>query len=323
MKKFFLLLFLCTLHLASLSQDTTIIAKDTSYWKKKAQFGFGLNQAAFSDNWKAGGVSSIAFASFLNADVNYLKDKISWDNSLRSDYGILKNKGQSLRKNIDRILIDSKLGYKISTSWNLFASLNFLSQFDAGFEYDRSFTDAGGNVVAVRDNLISKFMAPAFLTEAAGLEYRPVKYFWIRFGAASMRQTFVLEERFNNNRAIDLNGNGIINEPEDGFSSKVNYGAAEGKNFRNEVGLLTMEADFNKEIAKNLILQAHYWSFTTYENPAATDVRFDIALIAKINKYANVRLAGTFLYDQDQDLKTQYAQSFTLNFAMNWEKKKK
>lgn len=323
MKKFSFLIFLVFLHYASFSQDTTIIAKDTSYWTKKAQFGFGVNQASFSDNWRAGGVSSIASSSFFNATATYLKDKVSWDNSLRSDYGVVKNKGQNMRKNIDRILIDSKFGYKISTNWNLFASLNFLSQFDAGFEYDRSFTDASGNVVAVRDNLISKFMAPAFLTEAAGLEFKPVKYFWIRFGAASMRQTFVLEERFNNNRARDLNGNGIINEAEDGFDPQVNYGAPEGKNFRNEVGLLTLEADFNKEIAKNLVLQAHYWSFTTYENPAATDVRFEVALIAKINKYANVRLAGTFLYDQDQDTKTQYAQSFTLNFAMNWEKKKK
>lgn len=322
MKKFLFLCFLCS-HIKGFSQDTTILAKDTSYWKKKAQFGFGVNQAAFSDNWRAGGVSSVAFTAFLNADANYLKDKISWDNSLRSDYGILKNKGQNLRKNIDRILIDSKFGYQISKSWNLFASLNFLSQFDAGFEYDRKFTDAGGNVIAIRDNLISKFMAPAFLTEALGLEYKPAKYFWLRFGAISMRQTFVLEERFNNNRATDLNGNGIINEAEDGFNLQTNYGVAEGKNIRNELALLTLEADFNKEIAKNLILQAHYWSFTTYQNPAATDIRFEMAIIAKINKIANVRLAGALLYDQDQDLQTQYSQSFTLNFAINWEKGKK
>ncbi|GAB4128162.1 MAG: hypothetical protein OHK0045_15480 [Raineya sp.] len=323
MKNFLLSFVLIFSTYSVFSQDTTILAKDTSYWNKKAQFGFGFNQASFSDNWKAGGVSSVAFTSFLNADANYLKGKVSWDNSFRGDYGIVKNKGQNLRKNTDRILIDSKFGYKVAKNWSLFGSLNFLSQLDAGFEYERSFKDAAGNVVAVRDNLISKFFAPAFLTQSLGIEYKPVKYFWMRFGAISMRQTFVLEERFNNNRALDLNGNGIINEVVDGFAPQVNYGVAEGKNFRNEVGLLTLESDFNKEIAKNLVLQFHYWSFTTYENPAATDVRFEIALIAKINKYANARLAGSFLYDQDQDLKTQYAQSFTLNFAMNWEKKKK
>ena len=105
MKKVSPLLFFLSLAFACFSQDSTNIVKDTSYWKKKAQFGFGVNQAAFSDNWKAGGVSSFAFASFLNADANYLKDKISWDNSLRSDYGILKNKGQNLRKNTDRLQV--------------------------------------------------------------------------------------------------------------------------------------------------------------------------------------------------------------------------
>jgi len=316
------LFIILLLPLAVYSQDSTKIVKDTSYWRKQAQFGFGLNQASFSDNWRAGGVSSVAFASFVYANANYLRNKTSWDNSFKFDYGVLKNKNQNLRKNTDIILIDSKFGHKVAKNWNLFGSLNLLTQLDAGFEYQREFKDANGNVVEVRDNLISKFFAPAFFTQSLGIEYKPVKYFWIRFGAGSMRQTFVFEERFNNNRAIDLNGNGIINEPTDGFSPQVNYGVAEGKSIRNEVGLLVLESEFNKEVAKNIIIQAHYWSFTTYENPAATDIRLDIALIAKINKYANVRLAASLLYDQDQDLKTQYAQSFTLNFAMNLGKAK-
>ncbi|PKQ66868.1 DUF3078 domain-containing protein [Raineya orbicola] len=322
MKKF-AYLFVCFLLVKQSFAQKDSAIRDTSYWKKSAQMGLGFNQASFSDNWKAGGVSSVALASFLYADANYLKDKISWDNSLRLNYGIVKNKGQSLRKNQDRILFDSKFGYKLSKNWNLFASLNFLTQFDAGFEYERQFKDNAGNVVAIRDNLISKFFAPAFLTEAAGLEYKPVNYFWVRFGVASMRQTFVFEPEFNNNRAIDANGNGIINEPTDTFDPKVNYGVAEGKSIRNEVGILTLEADFNKEVFKNIVFQAHFWSFTTYENPLATDVRSELAIIAKVNKYVNVKLGAIILYDQDQDLKTQYAQNFTLNFAMNWDNKKK
>ncbi|MCS6795333.1 MAG: DUF3078 domain-containing protein [Raineya sp.] len=322
MKKFAYLFVLFLLGQSVLAQNENQVS-DTSYWKKSAQLGLGFNQASFSDNWKAGGVSSVALASFLYADANYLKDKISWDNSLRLNYGIVKNKGQSLRKNEDRILFDSKLGYKLSKSWNLFISLNLLTQFDAGFEYERQFKDNAGNIVAVRDNLISKFFAPAFLTEAAGLEYKPVNYFWIRFGVLSMRQTFVFEPEFNNNRAIDANGNGIINEPTDTFDPKVNYGVAEGKSVRNEIGILTLEADFNKEVFKNVVFQAHFWSFTTYENPLATDVRSELAVIAKVNKYVNVKLGAIILYDQDQDFKTQYAQNFTLNFAMNWDNKKK
>lgn len=125
------------------------------------------------------------------------------------------------------------------------------------------------------------------------------------------------QSRFNNNRDIDLNGNGILGEPTDGFSPQVNYGVEQGKSFKNELGLITLETDFNKEIVKNLILQLHYWSFTTYKNPAATDVRGEVALIAKVNTFMNVKLSSIVLYDQDQDLTIQYAQVFMLNVSMN------
>ncbi len=285
--------------------DTSKVAaikKDTSYWVKSGQVGFSFNQASFSDTWRAGGVNSIALGLFLNGKANYLKGRISWDSFAIFEYGFVKNKGQSLRKSNDRMLLDTKYGYKISKSWNLFASLNFLSQFAEGYTFT---TDAVTK--AESQTLISNLFAPAFLSETAGFEYKPVKYFWARFGLASMRQTFVLEDKFNNNTA-GVGGT---------FDEKVNFGAKQGKNIRNEIGLVRIEADFNKEVMKNMILQTHFVSFTTYEDPLATDVRLDAAIIAKINKYANVKLGGTLFYDQDQVAKLQWTQMMTLNFAVN------
>ena len=287
-------------------KDTAIIApikKDTSYWVKSAQTGFSFNQASFSDTWRAGGVNSIALGLFLNGKANYLKGNISWDNAAIFEYGFVKNKGQSLRKSNDRMLLDTKYGYKISKNWNLFASLNFLSQFAEGYTFT---TDAVTKIETQK--LISNLFSPAFLSETMGFEYKPVTYFWARFGVASMRQTFVLEDKFNNNKA-GVGGT---------FDQKVNYGVQEGKSIRNEVGLMRVEADFNKEIMKNILLQAHFVSFTTYEDPLATDVRLDAAIIAKINKYANVKLGGTLFYDQDQIEKLQWTQMMTLNFAVNF-----
>ena len=200
------------------------------------------------------------------------------------------------------MLLDTKYGYKISKNWNLFASLNFLSQFAEGYTFT---TDAVTKVETQK--LISNLFSPAFLSETMGFEYKPVPYFWARFGVASMRQTFVLEDKFNNNK----DGAGGV------FDQKVNYGVKEGKSIRNEVGLMRFEADFNKEIMKNIVLQAHLVTFTTYENPLATDVRLDAAIIAKINKYANVKLGGTLFYDEDQVAKLQWTQMMTLNFAIN------
>jgi hypothetical protein len=308
-KSFFgLLLSLLIINRLS-AQDTP---KDT-LWRKNAQTGFSFNQATFSDNWKGGGVNSIALGLFFKAKANYKKGKISWDNLADLQYGIVKNKNQNLRKSNDIILLDSKVGYAISDHWNLFASVNFLSQFDAGFAYDEKATDpAPGGGSFVRDRLISKFLAPGYLSETMGLEYKPVDYFWIRFGLLSLRQTFVLEDRFNNNQGKNIPYSGD-------FDPQLNYGADKGASVRNEVGLLRIDADFNREIAKNLVFKAHLITFTTYKDPAATDVRLDAALIAKINKFANVSLGGILLYDQDQDLNVQINQALQMNFAYNFQ----
>src|SRR5690606_13426198 len=45
-----------------------------NYWKTKTNFGINLNQAAFSDNWSGGGVTSVALGSVLNYKAEYNKD---------------------------------------------------------------------------------------------------------------------------------------------------------------------------------------------------------------------------------------------------------
>jgi hypothetical protein len=63
----------------------------TSYWKKAFKTGLNINQASFSDNWKAGGVNSIGLTSFLNYKANYKKEKVSWDNEIGLSYGFVNN----------------------------------------------------------------------------------------------------------------------------------------------------------------------------------------------------------------------------------------
>ena len=53
-----------------------------SHWKKKLVFNFNINQAAFSSNWKAGGINSIGLNGAFNYRLNYSKDRISWDNTI-------------------------------------------------------------------------------------------------------------------------------------------------------------------------------------------------------------------------------------------------
>src|SRR5690606_916416 len=135
---------------------------------------------------KAGGISSVAFNSHLDARADYASGNVSWDNEVQLQYGLIKNKGTEQRKSIDRIYLDSKYGQKISSDWNAFVSANFLSQFAPGYDYD---IDADGN-----DRLISNFLSPGFLTFALGAEYKPNPHFFLRLSPFAPRFTFLADD---------------------------------------------------------------------------------------------------------------------------------
>src|SRR5688572_11269585 len=154
-------------------------------WKKKLVANFSLNQASFSSNWIGGGINSLGLNGAFNYKANYAAGKDSWDNEIDLLYGFVKNEGQGFRKNIDRIYLDTKYGYKLSSKWGLFTSLNFLSQFSKGYRYE---DDAAG---IEQSFLISDFLAPAFITSAWGAEYAPATFFKLRLSPFAPRLTIV------------------------------------------------------------------------------------------------------------------------------------
>src|SRR5690606_14535633 len=102
---FMLRTFLSLVLLLGLQVTATAQTAADTTWRRSFSAGLNLNQASFSDNWKAGGVNSIALNTYLNARADYRWERISWDNSLQLQYGLLKNKGEGLRKSIDRIYL--------------------------------------------------------------------------------------------------------------------------------------------------------------------------------------------------------------------------
>jgi hypothetical protein len=263
-----------------------------SNWKKAFKTGLNLNQASFSSNWKAGGVNSIGFNTFLNFRANYKKDVHSWDNEIDLLYGMVNNQGQGYRKTTDRIFLDTKYGRALSKKWDLFAALNFQTQFAEGHKYD---TDALG---VETKSLISAFMAPAFITSSWGVEYHPADYFKLRLAPFAPRVTIV-----QNN-----DGRFAAVDPE------RPYGVLVGESTRYEWLAFQMLAEFNKDIAKNMNLKARYLMFANYETlePKTIDHRLDVTLTASVNKFINVSIGSILLYDYDQDLGAQISQAFSL-----------
>jgi Protein of unknown function (DUF3078) len=81
-----------------LAQGQIVNLDTLSNWKKAFKAGLNLNQASFSSNWKAGGVNSIGFNTFLNYRANYLKGVHSWDNENDFQYGMVNNQAKDIER---------------------------------------------------------------------------------------------------------------------------------------------------------------------------------------------------------------------------------
>jgi Protein of unknown function (DUF3078) len=259
-----------------------------SYWHKSIVFGLNFSQSAFSNNWSAGGVNAVALGTNFDFKTEYNKSPFDYTTELNLLYGISKNKGQTSRKTNDRIFLDNKVATQLSKHWFFFGSLSFESQFDKGFQY----TDASGNP-ADPPLLISRFMSPGYLTESIGLEYKPVKYFDLRLGTGTAKQTFVLDTTIYHN------------QPD-------NYGVLPGHTFINQLAFQVVAA-IDKDLMQNIHVNARYALFIPYQQALAyTTHRLDATLTAKVNRLINVTVNGTFLYDKNTSPKPQGTEGLAL-----------
>lgn len=287
-------LLLAALPLVSHSQVLPSTQPDTLIWKKKLNFALNLNQAAFSSNWKAGGINAFGFNTLFSYVANYKRDRNSWDSDIDLAYGFVNNSGVGYRKTMDRLYLDTKYGYDLSHDWGVFAALNFTSQFANGYQYpdDNS------------SQLISGLFSPAFITGSLGFEYHPVDYFKVRIAPIAPRITVVR----NPARFVPTIG------PEP-------YGVNPNENVRYEWLGFNLLAEFNKDIFKNVNLKWRYVMFANYEELQGKrlDHRLDVDLIAKAGKYVNIALGGILLYDYDQDNEAQLSQVFSIGFLYTFQ----
>lgn len=259
-----------------------------SYWHKAVIFGLNFNQSAFTNNYSAGGVSSIALGTNFDFKAEYNKQPLDYTSELNLVYGVSRNKGQGSRKTNDRIFFDNKIGTQLSKKWLFFGSLTFESQFSKGYNY----TNPDGSN-ADNPYIISNFMSPGYFTESVGVEFKPVKYFDLRLGTGTARQTLVLDTTIYHNQP-------------------TNYGVPIGHTFKNELAFQAV-ATIDKDLMKNIHLNARYALFIPYQQSLAyISNRIDATLTAKVNRLIAVTMNGTFLYDKNTASSVQGTEGLAL-----------
>jgi Protein of unknown function (DUF3078). len=266
MKKIILgVLCLCTHITLSAQAGKT----DTTYWKTQGSTSLTFGQTSFT-NWSAGGENSVSVLGAFAYKAEYLKDKISWNNSLDLGYG-LSYQGSDQIKNDDHINFSTNLGYQASKLWYYAGELSFKSQFDKGYSsYPVEKDD--------KEKYISRFMAPGYLIGSLGMNYsHPKEDLRILLSPVSEKMTFVTDKKLSDNGE---------------------YGVDPGKKLRAEFGALA-KGTYSKKFNENILFGTVLTLTSAYETFGNVDVDWTMSLDWKLNKYFTFKANTYLLYDDD------------------------
>src|SRR4030095_840129 len=275
---------------ANLLVSSLIILLSTTYsqnktdslgWYKNGFAGLNFNQLSLT-NWAEGGESSLSGTSLFNYTLKYRSKKSYWDNSVNLAFGITKLEDEDVRKNEDLIDLNTKYGRHAFGKFYYSGLMNFNTQFAPGYNYPND------SVV------ISRFMAPGYLSLAVGLDWKPVDYFSVFFSPATGKITFVLDQILADQGAFGVdsavrNANGDIIEK--GQTVKFEFGAS-------------LFALFRKEVLKNVEFASKLTLFDNYtakdpSNRKNVDVDWFNALLMKVNDWVTASITAHLIYDHD------------------------
>ena len=259
MKKNILTIAICFVFFSSFGQEE----KEVTNWKFKAVGGLNGTHASFK-NWNAGGQNSIYWIALFDAQANWKKAKYRWESGLNLAYGQNRILRQDWAKTDDVIAMFSKFGYNIYKPLDLALLVDYKSQFDLSKNAD--------------GDLISKFMAPGYLTIALGLDYHPNDKFQILVSPLTAKMTFVNDFTLSQAGA---------------------FGVDPGEVFRAEYGAF-VKMLFRDEIMKNVTFKGRLELFSNYlNNPQNIDINAEALFDFKINKWLSASWSSTVIYDDD------------------------
>ncbi|MFT5256563.1 MAG: hypothetical protein ACI9KF_000179 [Arenicella sp.] len=281
-----LLLILC-LVIAS-SSYTQENKKDTvpqPKWNVNGRLAFIFNQSSFS-NWASGGQNTVAGNINLNYDFNYKKENINWDTRIITGYGLSHISEKGYRKTDDRFELNTLLGVKTSTYWFLSFIGNFRTQYTKGFDYKKE-----------PKQLVSAFLAPAYLTFGPGMLYKKSDDLSLNIAPATARYTFV----------------------SDFFSGR--FGVKEGENTAFSLGF-NLSGYYKFSIMENVEMENIISMYADYlANVGNVDLDYQTNIRFKVNNYIKMQMTFHTIIDDNSSSKIQFRQLFGLGVNYDFHEK--
>ena len=258
--------------------------KDTAKygWTHTLISGLNLTQVSFTD-WAQGGDNSLAYSLGVNGSSINDQQETNWATTYKFAFGQAELGGKGLRKTDDIIDLQSVFTYKVGQYINPFASFSFTSQFTTGYKYNNDSANA--------KTALSDFLDPAYLVEALGVGYQPVKQLKTRLGLA-------LKETFTNNYNV--------------YSDDPTTTSIEKLKVEGGVQWIT-EAEV--PIDDNVLFKSKLDLFAPFKTFTTMTMRWDNSLTAKVSKYINVTLGLLAINDPGVTPRTQIKEGLSLGLT--------
>ncbi len=266
------------------------------YWDNSLKTQINVGQTSLT-NWAAGGDNTVSLQGFIDANANYKKNELFWNNRLQLDYGFLYASSKPiLQKNADRIYLESKFGYKTEKMKNLYFSANydFKSQFSNGYEYKTPGVDnieemaRKDQIQAWKDARVLKsgFLAPAYTNLALGIDYTPTKWLTVNFAPVTGGFVIVRDTLLRQSYSM---------APKKGVTEVK--GGADLRNYRFELGA-QLKLDVKVNVNDNFSYSSQVVLFSNYlDHPENLRVNWDNRFDWKIAKYFSFTLTTNLIYD--------------------------
>lgn len=252
------------------------------YWTRSLMTNLNFAQTLLRD-WAAGGSNNYTMTGYVDANANYAKDKMIWNNRLQIDYGFLYSADKPILQKVkDRIYFESKWGYETPIQHLSYsANFDFKTQIDNNYNYGTP-TGADPTVAdwkAAR-TLKSGLFSPAYASLGLGLLWTPKP--WFSLNVAPLTGGFVIVDNPELRKAYGM-------ELED---DGVNY-----KSSRFELGA-QVKADANFTINDNLKYTTQLVLFSNYlKNPQNLRVNWDNKVFWKMAKFFTLTFSTNMIYD--------------------------
>jgi hypothetical protein len=254
-------------------------------WKVNGRLAFIFNQSSFS-TWASGGQNTVAGNINLNYDFNYKKDNINWDTRIITGYGLSHISEKGYRKTDDRFELNTLLGVKTSTYWFLSFIGNFRTQYTKGFDYKKE-----------PKQLVSAFLAPAYLTFGPGMLYKKSDDLSLNIAPATARYTFV----------------------SDFFSGR--FGVKEDENTAFSLGF-NLSGYYKFSIMENVEMENIISMYADYlANVGNVDLDYQTNIRFKVNNYIKMQMTFHTIIDDNSSSSIQFRQLFGLGVNYDFHEK--